>query len=119
MNLDIYRRALLDMRTTFTARLASDAANGREQRLDVPADSADAAVIDEAASEDFSAAELDWHVVTQIDAALRRIDEGTYGRCAVDGGPIEESRLNALPWAAYCVKHQKLLEAASRPAPTL
>jgi len=119
MNRDVYKRILLDLRDSLSARLSVDAANGREQRLDVPGDSADAAVVDEAGSEDFSEAELDSTILTQIDDALRRIDEGTYGRCLIDGGPIEPKRLEAVPWAAYCIRHQKELEAGSRPNPTL
>jgi RNA polymerase-binding transcription factor DksA len=37
----------------------------------------------------------------------------------VDGGPIELKRLEAIPWALYCVRHQKLREVTSRPKPTL
>ncbi len=40
--------------------------------------------------------------------------DGRYGRCLVDGGPIGTKRLDAVPWAPYCIKHQRLLEAASR-----
>lgn len=41
----------------------------------------------------------------QIDAALARIHDGTYGTCAVCGDAIPEGRLEARPWTAYCVKH--------------
>ncbi len=40
-----------------------------------------------------------------VDAALARLDAGTYGRCAVGGEPIPEARLAAVPWAATCVAH--------------
>jgi len=43
----------------------------------------------------------------QIDAALGRIEDGTYGRCEVDGEPIPEERLRALPWATLCIDHQR------------
>lgn len=43
--------------------------------------------------------------VRQVDAALARLDAGTYGRCAVGGEPIPEARLTAVPWAATCVAH--------------
>ncbi|WP_420362913.1 TraR/DksA C4-type zinc finger protein [Curtobacterium aetherium] len=43
--------------------------------------------------------------IEQVDAALRRLDAGTYGRCAVGGEPIPEARLAAVPWAATCVGH--------------
>ncbi len=38
-------------------------------------------------------------LLEEIDAALKRLDEGTYGTCEVDGRPIEFERLQALPWA--------------------
>jgi len=41
----------------------------------------------------------------QIDAALARIDEGTYGLCEIDNQPIPEERLRAIPWAARCIDH--------------
>jgi DnaK suppressor protein len=41
--------------------------------------------------------------VTEIDHALERIDEGTYGRCVACGEPIPQERLQAVPWAALCV----------------
>jgi len=40
-----------------------------------------------------------------VDAALVRLDDGTYGRCTVGGEPIPEARLAAVPWAATCVAH--------------
>lgn len=42
-------------------------------------------------------------VLGEIDAALRRIDEGTYGICTNCGKPIPEERLEALPWASLCI----------------
>ncbi|AMB40509.1 MULTISPECIES: TraR/DksA C4-type zinc finger protein [Paenarthrobacter] len=41
----------------------------------------------------------------QIEAALARIDAGTYGRCAVCGEEIPEGRLEARPWTPFCVRH--------------
>ena len=42
-------------------------------------------------------------IVTDIDAALNRIDEGYYGICLITGQPIEEPRLEIKPWAKYCI----------------
>src|SRR5579872_4018984 len=42
--------------------------------------------------------------------ALKRIQEGTYGECANCGGEIEPKRLEALPWARYCIKCQEEIE---------
>lgn len=42
-----------------------------------------------------------------IDAALARLDAGTYGRCTGCGGAIAAERLEALPWAALCIECQR------------
>jgi RNA polymerase-binding transcription factor DksA len=42
-----------------------------------------------------------------IEAALLRIDEGTYGTCLVCGAPIGAERLRALPWARLCIDDQR------------
>ena len=39
-----------------------------------------------------------------IDAALRRIDETSFGQCVSCGDKIDESRLNAIPWATMCIE---------------
>ncbi|CAN5609799.1 hypothetical protein BH24ACT14_BH24ACT14_05560 [soil metagenome] len=44
--------------------------------------------------------------LAEVDAALQRIDEGTYGLCKVDGKPIPDERLEAVPATRYCVQHQ-------------
>jgi DnaK suppressor protein len=87
--------------------------------IDTAADTGDAGVADEGESEDFTEAELDATALQQIRDALQRIEDGTFGRCVVDGGPIEPTRLEAVPWTPFCLKHQTLLEEASHPTPTL
>src|SRR5262249_53764883 len=119
MHIHRYQQRLLELEATLSDRLARDARSGREQLIDTAADAGDASVADESESEDFTEAELDTIVLRQVQDALRRIEDGTFGRCLVDGGPIETKRLDAVPWAPYCIRHQKLLEAASRHKPTL
>ena len=46
-------------------------------------------------------------VLGEIDAALKRIDDGTYGSCTNCGGQIPEERLEALPWATLCIECQR------------
>ncbi len=45
-----------------------------------------------------------------VDAALARIEDGSFGRCRRCGGEIAPARLEALPWAAYCIACQKLVD---------
>jgi DnaK suppressor protein len=120
MNVQEYKRRLLELEARLSTRATHGRERAREQVMDSPGDIGDASVADEGESQDFSEAELDATVLQQARDALRRIDDGTFGRCVVDGGPIELKRLEAVPWTPYCLKHQKLLEAASRPrTPTL
>jgi RNA polymerase-binding protein DksA len=49
-------------------------------------------------------------LINDIDVALDRIEEGTYGVCMVNGEQIPKSRLEAIPWARCCVSCANLLE---------
>ena len=44
-----------------------------------------------------------------VEAALARLDDGTYGTCARCGRPIAPDRLDALPWAAHCIDCQRIV----------
>lgn len=54
----------------------------------------------------------DTEVLREIQAAIARIEDGSYGICVNCGEPIPEKRLKALPWAPRCVACQKLAEEA-------
>jgi DnaK suppressor protein len=49
-------------------------------------------------------------LLTEVEDALKRIEDGTYGKCIVCGDAIPEKRLEAIPWASRCVKDQEALE---------
>jgi RNA polymerase-binding protein DksA len=49
-------------------------------------------------------------LLQEIDDALERIENNTYGICEGEGGPIAKARLKAIPWARYCVKCASLAE---------
>jgi RNA polymerase-binding protein DksA len=49
-------------------------------------------------------------IVAEILAALKRIQDGTYGICEGTGRPIPKARLEASPWARYCVEYATRLE---------
>jgi len=50
------------------------------------------------------------HVLQEIDEALARIDEGTFGTCRACGEPIGTERLEALPWATLCIDDKRKQE---------
>ena len=59
---------------------------------------------------DYSLEENSDHILSEIDAALKRIDDGTYGTCSNRGEQIPVERLEALPWATLCIDCQRQQE---------
>jgi len=49
-------------------------------------------------------------LIREIDEALSRIEDHTYGICIATGKPIAKARLRAKPWAKYCIEHARKLE---------
>jgi DnaK suppressor protein len=49
----------------------------------------------------------------QVEDALRRVADGTYGKCIICGCPIEPARLAAIPWTPYCLEDQEKLDHVS------
>ncbi len=49
-------------------------------------------------------------LLTEVERALQRISDGTYGKCVTCGQPIPEKRLEAIPWAARDIKCEEQLE---------
>jgi DnaK suppressor protein len=47
--------------------------------------------------------------LAEVEAALARLDDGTYGICVRCGRPIAQERLDALPWAAHCIDCQRIV----------
>ena len=47
--------------------------------------------------------QTDAKILTAIEEALVRLDNGTYGNCRDCGEPIAEARLNAIPWTRVCI----------------
>ena len=76
-------------------------------------------IVDRASSESDKALELRTRdrqrkLISKIDAALRRIDEGTYGYCDETGEPISLRRLEARPTATQCIDCKTLSEMKER-----
>ena len=114
-----YKRRLLALERSVSASTDRAVAAGSLSRETVH-DAGDAGHADEVSSEAFAEAELSGSTLVQIRAALVRLDAGTFGACVVDGAPIIESRLVAVPWTAYCLAHAEQAESgAVRPISTL
>ena len=106
--LEFFRRRLLDIQ----AELARNAAQTtREMReMVVPSDPADRATLEEEYALELRTRERELNLSTKIGAALRRIDDGTYGFCEETGEPIGIARMLARPTATLTVEAQERRE---------
>ena len=63
---------------------------------------------------EFALIQMKSETLTKIDAALRRLEEGTYGDCFECGEQISEARLRALPFAVRCKDCEEARETAEQ-----
>lgn len=113
MNTEAYKRILLAKEKELSGDMGRERETAREQSADsTPHGLGDDSVRDEAKEMKFAEADMDREVLLQVRDALKRIEDGTYGKCGVDGRPIDEKRLKQIPWTPFCLKHQEELESA-------
>jgi RNA polymerase-binding transcription factor DksA len=85
MNVSWYKQRLCDLDASLSSRTTRDGESGREQLIDAAADAGDTSVADESESEDFTEAQFEATILQEVQDALRRIENGTYGQFLVDG----------------------------------
>jgi DnaK suppressor protein len=107
-----FRSILQEQLTRHTENVREDQANALEATDDGVKDSADMSVQDVSQETAFRLGERESQMVADIDQALLRIEEGTYGVCANCGKEIDERRLEAMPTARYDAQCQTELEAS-------
>lgn len=56
----------------------------------------------------FSVSENEGRMLKLIEEAIKRLENGTYGHCTHCDEPIEQPRLQAIPWARYCISCQEM-----------
>lgn len=110
-------RALLADKRTEVQRLLADVGTARtedREAEDEPGDSADTAQpLAEEGVDDAVAAGLRDRLAA-IDRAMRRVEDGSYGRSIRSGAPIPDARLEADPAAELTVEEAAADEAADR-----
>ena len=80
-------------------------------RLDVPSDEGDLSQQHHEEWIFLNRNTIDMKLLREIADALRRLEQGTYGTCMECEEPISVKRLNAVPWARYCVTCQESIAA--------
>ncbi|MCU0959211.1 MAG: TraR/DksA family transcriptional regulator [Pirellulaceae bacterium] len=104
------RQVLIRRRDALRKALAGDLSSLKELRQQASGDMLDAAL--DSAQDEISSqlAEVESRELTQIENALERMRNGTYGICEVTGRQIPLARLQALPYATMCIEAQREAE---------
>jgi DnaK suppressor protein len=104
------RERLLVLREMFLKEIHQLTAEAREETPNYSMHPADAATDSFDRDLVLALASFDQEGLYEIDAALRRIDDGTYGVCELTGKPISWERLEAMPWTRFSVEGERSVE---------
>ena len=107
-----FREILLEQLQQHSEHIRTDQATALEASDDSAKDSVDLSLMDVNQDLAFRLGERESQMVADIDQALLRIKEGSYGQCARCGREIDERRLEALPTARYDANCQAIIEQA-------
>ena len=114
----LYREKLLALRASLLGdmtHMEDDSLHDHAKTISIPTDK-------EELGSDNSDQELtltllgsDEDILDQVEAAIRRIEDGDYGRCEKCGEAIPKNRLDAIPYAADCVRCALKKEERNQP----
>jgi DnaK suppressor protein len=104
------KQRLLDKERELQSEIARLEAEARVSGEAEVGDLADAATSSQGTSESLLEDTLASQTLVQVQYALHRIEDGTYGKCIACGRQIEVPRLEAIPWAPYCLEDQEKQE---------
>ena len=111
VDLEHFKEKLLAARAEVLSRVRKTESYGRESNTtDETMDPLDQAATTYTKEFLFSLSSVDRKILQEIEEALDRIADGSYGFCLHSGEPIEKKRLEAVPWAKLSVKAQELEE---------
>jgi DnaK suppressor protein len=114
------RRMLLAKQQELVARIRQGRGGLREGAVELAevslGDLADRPVLTPEAEIGYEVVDHRAHILTQIDHALKKLEEGTYGRCEACEEAIPPARLHALPFAIRCTRCQEAWERRARRA---
>ena len=113
--IDELRKVLQERRATIIGSIGERQSEEREVSTSrVVGDEMDEAIFEGTNSMTGKLLERDVRLLAEIDRALAKLAEGTYGICEGTGEPIGYARLRLQPWARYSVEYQEELEREER-----
>jgi len=107
---DALRERLLQQRQEILNMYKQDVRAGQESADDGTDDIVDRANNSYNRELMFSLSDSERLMLLQVEEAINRMDLGTYGRCPNCGNSIHPLRLEAVPWARFCIDCQELAE---------
>jgi RNA polymerase-binding protein DksA len=118
IDIDHFRGLLLEERErvqSAIAHLRADHPGSLDDEVEEVAASADSHLGEAAAATvnreiDYTLGENSEQILSEIEAALKRVEDGTYGRCTACGKEIGIERLEAYPWASLCIDDARKAE---------
>ena len=114
-NLEKYRERLIELRDRLKSDLAGhveaiqESVRAPGEVVDVTTHPADRDV--EGLDTEVELGHRQHAILDQVEAALDRIDDGSYGRCEDCGQDIARERLDAIPYASLCIRCEERAEA--------
>jgi DnaK suppressor protein len=108
--LKTFRDRLVEERDALLGVVGRNEDYGREADTEATQDPADKASNSYTKELLFTQSTNDRIILTQIEEALVRIDDNEFGTCVNCGQEIQPKRLEAVPWARYCITCQDLQE---------
>lgn len=114
--LEHYKKLLLDELRTHARHVGDEQANALDAAEDDAKETADLALRDVMTELALKLGEHESQMIADIDQALLRMKEGSYGICARCNRPIDDRRLEALPTARYDSECQTLIESETNVA---
>lgn len=108
-----YKKKLLAKKTEIIETLNEVLNQSKEVEPDVVQDAGDKAETSYTKEFLLSLSNTERKQLSKIDEALERIEEGSYGVCQMCNKQISKKRLDAVPWALYCIHCQEKAEEES------
>ena len=111
-----FKKRLLDKQRQLTEEVGKSALYGKDQEDDSIKDLGDQANTAYTREFFFDLGNGNRELLRDVVGALAKIEDGSFGACERCSEPIAEKRLDALPFARYCIDCQRLVEQEERMA---
>jgi DnaK suppressor protein len=109
-----FKKQLRDKKFGIIHKLSKVIDESKEMESNVAQDAVDKAETSYTKEFLLSLSDADREQLVQIDEALRRLEHDEFGLCQQCGKEISRKRLEAIPWAQYCISCQEKIEAESK-----